>query len=95
MLAQSDNTTDQAHNSLVGQYLAPLVAACKFHTCTLNCLTVGHTHEDVDLVFGVLLAKGIQSHRIPCPPELAIIVTFETAEWDATRMRYATVPRCR
>ena len=44
---QSDNTTAQAKNSLVGQFLAHLVAAGHFDTCTLNFLPVGHTHEDI------------------------------------------------
>jgi hypothetical protein len=48
-------------------------------------LTVGHTHEGVDLALGVLLAKVTQRHRIQCPPELATIITIGTAEWAATR----------
>ena len=48
LVIQSDNTTAQAKNSLVGQLLATLMASGKFETCTLNFLEVGHTHEDVD-----------------------------------------------
>ena len=53
-------------------------------------LTVGHTHKDVDLAFGVLLAppqkiKVLQRHRIQCPLELAPVITIGTAEWAAKR----------
>ena len=43
-----------AQSEVVGQFLAHLVGASHFDTCTLNFLPVGHTHEDVDLVFGNL-----------------------------------------
>ena len=43
---RSDNTTLQAKNSLVGQFLAHLVAAGHFETCTLNCPASGaHTRR--------------------------------------------------
>ena len=67
---QSDNTISQAKNSLVGQFLAHLVAADHFETCTLNFQTVGHTHEDTDLVFGILLASVLRRYRVQCPEEL-------------------------
>jgi hypothetical protein len=65
--------------------VAALVAAGKFQTRTLNLLTIGHTHEYVDLAFGVLLAQVRQRHRMQCPPELATIITIEMAEWAAKR----------
>ena len=65
--------------------MATLVAAGKFETCTLNFLEVGHTHEDVDLAFGVLLAKVIQRHRIQCPAELATMIEIEMASWAVNR----------
>ena len=43
LVIQSDNTTVQAKNSLVGQFLATLVVAGKFQTCTLIVLIVGRT----------------------------------------------------
>ena len=85
LVLQSDNTTSQAKNSLVGQFLATLVAAGKFDTCTLNFLEVGHTHEDVDLAFGILLAKVIQRHRVQCPAELATKIEVEMATWAGNR----------
>ena len=41
----------------------------------------GHTHEDVDLAFGGLLAKVLQRHRAQCPVELATIIYIEMAPW--------------
>ena len=85
LVIQSDNTTAQAKNSLVGQFLATLVAAGKFETCTLNFLEVGHTHEDVDLAFGILLAKVIKRHRVQCPAELATMIGIEMTSWAENR----------
>ena len=85
LVIQSDNTTSQAKNSLVGQFLATLVAQGKFETCTLNFLEVGHTHEDVDLAFGILLARVLQRHRVQCPAELATLIQIEMATWARSR----------
>jgi hypothetical protein len=85
LVIQSDNTTAQAKNSLVGQFLATLVASGKFETCTLNFLEVGHTHEDVDLAFGILLAKVLQRHRVQSPAELTTMIGLEMASWAANR----------
>ena len=85
LVIQSDNTTSQAKNSLVGQFLATLVAQGKFETCTLNFLEVGHTHEDVDLAFGILLARVLQRHRVQCPAELATLIQIEMAAWARSR----------
>ena len=52
---QSDNTTAQAKNSTATEFLAYLVSAGYFRTCTLNFLTVGHTHEDIDQLFGLMI----------------------------------------
>ena len=56
LVVQSDNTTAQAKKSEVGQFLATLVGKYRFKTATLNFLIVGHTHEDVDLMFGIMLS---------------------------------------
>ena len=80
---QSDNTTAQAKNSLVGQFLAHLVAAGHFDTCTLNFLPVGHIHEDIDLVFGILLANVLRRYRVQCPEELCTMIEIGMADWAA------------
>ncbi len=85
LVVQSDNTTAQAKNSQVGQFLATLVAMGKFETCTLNFLIVGHTHEDVDLAFGILLSCVLRRFRIQTPAELATMVEVGMGPWAAAR----------
>jgi hypothetical protein len=55
LVIQSDNTTSQAKNQYVFMYLSYLVSRYKFATITLNFLMVGHTHEDIDQLFAVIL----------------------------------------
>ena len=55
LVIQSDNTTSQAKNSVVSVFLAYLVAKGYFSSATLNFLTVGHTHEDVDRLFAMII----------------------------------------
>ena len=74
LCVQSDNTTAQAKNSQVGQLLATLVAMDNFETCTLNFLQVGHTHEDIDLTFGILLTDVLRRFRVQHPEELANMI---------------------
>ena len=57
---QSDNTPAQAKNSECAQYFAMLVRKFKFRTCSLNFLAVGHTHEDIDQLFGAHLTDPSQ-----------------------------------
>ena len=85
LCVQSDNTTAQAKNSLVGKFLANLTASFRFETSTLNFLTVGHPHEDVDLAFGVVLAIVLKRFRIQCPQELATMIEIGMADWAAKR----------
>lgn len=56
LIVQSDNTVAQAKNSLVNLFLAFLVSKYKFQTANLFFLVVGHTHEDIDQLFGVVLS---------------------------------------
>ena len=70
LVVQSDNTTAQAKNSNAGEYLATLVGRKKFLSALLNFLIVGHTHEDVDQLFSVLLALVLRRHRYHTPDEL-------------------------
>ena len=79
LVIQSDNTTAQAKNSLVGQFLAHLVGAGFFDTCALNFLPVGHTHEDVDLVFGILLASALRRYSVQCPSEFCTMIEIGMA----------------
>ncbi len=71
---RSDNTSSQANNSLVGEFLAHLAVATHFETCALLCLVVGHTHEQIDLVSGILFASVFTRSGIQCPEEPATMI---------------------
>ena len=70
LVVQSDNTTAQAKNAEAAKFLAVLVRKFKFHTIVLNFLRVGHTHEDVDQMFAVLLVQVLRRVRFQRPEEL-------------------------
>ena len=70
LVVQSDNTTAQTKNSLSSVFMAYLVAKGKFATATLNFLTVGHTHEDVDRLFSLILLTVLQRQRWEVPADM-------------------------
>ena len=85
LVVQSDNTTAQAKNSETAQFLATLVGKYKFKTATLNFLIVGHTHEDIDLMFGILLAIVLRRLRFQTPDELVTNILLGMAAHIAAR----------
>ncbi|CAE7558087.1 unnamed protein product [Symbiodinium sp. CCMP2592] len=70
LVIQSDNTTAQAKNAEVANFLGVLVRKFKFQSCVLNFLRVGHTLEDVDFVFSILLAKVLRRCKVMVPEDL-------------------------
>ena len=52
---QLDNTTKDNKNHTVFAFLAWLVQSGNFHKVTVSFLPVGHTHEDIDALFGVIV----------------------------------------
>jgi hypothetical protein len=70
LVVQADNTTAQAKNEEVAKLLAVLVGRYKFKTAILEFLRVGHTHEDVDFMFSLLLARVLRKVRFQIPNEL-------------------------
>ena len=70
LVIQSDNTTAQAKNSIVSLFLAFLVGRGYFATATLNFLTVGHTHEDVDRFFALILLLVLRPLSWETPKQL-------------------------
>ena len=67
---QSDNTTAQAKNCIVSLFLALLVGRGYFATATLNFLTAGYTHEDVDRLFALILLLVLRPLSWGTPKEL-------------------------
>ena len=60
MVIQSDNTVAQAKNQYVAVFLAFLVSRRLFLSVNLMFLVVGHTHEDIDQLFGVVVSLILQ-----------------------------------
>lgn len=85
LIVQSDNTTAQAKNSEVAQFLSTLVGRGKFRTATLNFLPVGHTHEDIDLLFGILLSTVLLRQRFQTPDELAMHLQIGLAPYATAK----------
>ena len=63
LVLQVDNTVSQAKNGFVGAFCAYVVAKHMFQTVTMNYLMVGHTHEDIDQVFSLLVSQVIRRYR--------------------------------
>ena len=70
LVIQSDHTTAQAKNAETTNFLAALVRKFKFKSCVLHFLRVGHTHEDVDFVFSLLLARVLRKSRVQISEDL-------------------------
>ena len=60
LVIQSDNTVAQAKNQHVAVFLAFLVSRRLFLSVNLMFLVVGHTHEDIDQLFGVVVSLILQ-----------------------------------
>ena len=65
--------------------MAALVRKFRFQTATLNFLIVGHTHEDVDQMFAVLLALVLRRVRFKTPEELRSAIQVGMASVAAER----------
>lgn len=85
LVVQSDNTTSQAKNSETGMFLATIVGKKKFLSALLNFLIVGHTHEDIDQLFSVLLSLVVRRHRFHTPEELVLEIQIAMANVFADR----------
>jgi len=71
---QSDNTVSQAKNAYTANLMAFLVGRFKFHTTNLCYLPVGHTHEDVDQLFGVVAQLLCRQKTFEDPADVKRIV---------------------
>lgn len=74
LVVQSDNTVSQAKNSFVTVLLAYLVSRNKFASANLLFLMVGHTHEDVDQLFGVLCGLLQRKRTFEVPEEVMAFI---------------------
>ena len=60
----------QAKNYVALQFMACLVSLGFFTSATLNFLTVGHTHEDIDQLFALMVQWILRKHNWQTPEEL-------------------------
>ena len=70
LVIQSDNTVAQCKNSVASMFLAWLVCRGKFLSCTMNFLIEGHTHEDVDRFFSLILSVVLRRCSWETPEDL-------------------------
>lgn len=70
LVIQADNTCGVAKNQYCLRFLVHLVACHKFVSANLCYLMVGHTHEDVDQLFAVVLFIMLQLRTWQTPQEL-------------------------
>ena len=70
LVIQSDNTVAQAKNQDVSFFFAFLVSRRLFLSVNLMFLVVGHTHEDIDQLFGVVVSLILQLGSFETIPEL-------------------------
>lgn len=71
LVVQTDNTVAQAKNNEANLFLAYLVSRHKFHTANMFHLIVGHTHEDIDQLFGMILMLVLRRKKFQTKQELA------------------------
>ena len=69
LVIQSDNTVAQAKNHVTCMCLGVLVSKGFFKTITLNFMMVGHTHEDIDQLFGLLISHTLRLPGWQTPQE--------------------------
>ena len=74
LVVQADNTVNQAKNDEVNRFLSVLVGRFRFRTATINFLIVGHTHEDIDLLFAILLSRVLRKFTFRTPAELVKLI---------------------
>ena len=70
LVVQSDNTVAQCKNALACKFLAYLVSAGFVTTATPNFLMVGHTHEDIDQLFGLMVQWLLRKRTWETPAEI-------------------------
>ena len=77
LVLQADNTVAQTKNGYCAALCTHLVGASKFATVTMNFMMVGHTHEDVDQMFGLVTESVVRKHRWETPIEFERLLMEE------------------
>ena len=70
MSVHADNTTSAQKNHTVNALLAALVSGNYFRTVSQQHLRVGHSHEDVDALFGVIASIILSADHLETPHDV-------------------------
>lgn len=70
LVIQSDNTVAQCKNQYFCLFLGVLTRRFAFSTVQLTCLRKGHTHEDIDFIFSLVLGRVIRKMQFFHPQDL-------------------------
>ena len=70
LVIQTDNTVSQSKNSFAHLFQALLVSRLLFKTVTMNYFMVGHTHEDIDQLFALVVKYILQKTSYQAPAEI-------------------------
>ncbi len=87
LAVQADNSTGQTKNQFVTAFCAYVVGQEKVSTAVMNFLTVGHTHEDVELWFGIITELLVRRRLWETPDEFARLLTQELSKYVEARGR--------
>ena len=93
---QLDNTSQGNKNNVMFRYLAFLVSSMTIQTTETAFLRKGHTHEDIDQLFGRLAAWIVKHHVIETPQQFATVIrnflaTLHGRPWPARPCREAII----
>jgi hypothetical protein len=72
-------------------FLATIVAQKRFLSTLLNFLTAGHTHQDIDQIFSVLLSLVVRRHRFHTPDELVLEIQIAMRKVFVDRLEVISV----
>ena len=67
---QMDNAGGEGKNQWLMRFLGLLVDRGCFRSCVLSFLQVGHTHEDLDGIFGVMSMEIAKMLQWDCPQQM-------------------------
>ena len=62
---QFDNTTRELKNNVTLRFFSSLISSSKLFAVYLECLRTGHSHEDIDQLFGVLARHLVRVRDVP------------------------------
>ena len=84
---QMDNAGGDNKNSHLCKFMATLVDRGIFQSTVLSYLQVGHTHEDIDMLFSIMCGSIKNLLTWDTPMQMAEIVQRRMSQYMATRLK--------